>query len=661
MTDNILLWLNQVHLLRPLWLLALLPALGLLLALWFRRARANQWQQAIAPHLLRHLIENDQGRASRLPLLGLLALWCIAIIALAGPAWRKLPEPVQKGGSALVILWDMSPSMMAEDLKPSRLVRSRLKLIDLLEARREGTTGLIAYAGEAHIVTPLTDDTDTIISLLPALKPANMPMRGSNPEMALQMAYRLLGDAGVADGHVLILTDGIVPEAFDALKRIQRGANHQITLWGLGTEDGAPIPLSDGGFARNSSGEIVIAKLNEDALQDFAADINAYYVPFLKTAEDIKTLQTLFSSQGETMRDSDRVFDRWYEHGPWLLVLILPLVALTFRRGWLMCLPVLVLPLSLPQPAHASVWDDLWKTPDQQAQQALEQQQPEKAAELFQDPDWRGTALYRAEDYEAALKAFSHSDSPRATYNRGNSLMHLGNYQSAIEAYEATLEKDPDNADAKANLELAKKLLQQKKQQQKKNQDGQGQNQKGDQKKDNQQKGDQQKSQQNQSGSGEQNQQQNSQKSDGGRKDNQQGQSGEGQPQNSRDSAYDDPANNTPQDEKSDIGKPGQEDKGQEDKSQQQKPSDEPGEKPASQHAPQQAEGDGQKKASEQATASTQLTEAEREQQQALEQWLRKVPDDPGGLLRNKFLHQFRERRRTGEWQTPGNEAGQRW
>ena len=650
MSENFALWLEQVHFLRPLWLLALLPALCLVLALWFRQKRAGQWQESIAPHLLRYLIDDEPNRTTRTPLLATLGLWCLAIVALAGPAWQKLPEPVQKGGSALVILWDMSPSMMAEDLKPSRLVRSRLKLIDLLKSRREGTTGLIAYAGESHVVTPLTDDTDTIISLLPALTPANMPMAGSNPEMALAMAYQLLRDAAVPQGHVLFMTDKIVPEAFDALARIQRSAEHQITLWGLGTTQGAPIPLPNGGFAKNSSGEIVIAKLNEDALQNFAADINAYYVPFLQGTEDIETLQTLFSSHGKNMRESDRVFDNWYEHGPWLLLLILPFVALSFRRGWLMCLPLLLLPLGLPQQAQASVWNDLWQTRDQQAQDALTQQQPEKAAQLFEDPSWRGTALYRAGDYEEALKAFSQDGNARDMYNRGNSLMQLGDYQAALKAYQTVLEENPGNADAQANKKLAEKLLEQKQQQQQKKQQGK-QGEQDQEKQQGEQKGSSESSQ-----SGEQNQQQN--QSDQANKS--QSQKGDGQGQNQ---PYDDPANNAAnedaaaQKESEKRGDKGDDTESETLPKQPQNGNRESGEEPSQARQT----DDDKQKPSESAAPSTQLSEAEREQQQALEQWLRQVPDDPSGLLRNKFLHQFRERRRTGEWQTQENHAGRRW
>ncbi len=648
MTTEIAVWIEQFHFLRPWWLLAILPALVLIAALWQRHNRAGQWQDAIAPHLLRYLVDNEETRNKRWPLLGISALWCLAAIALAGPAWQKLPEPVQKGGSAVVVLWDMSPSMLAQDLQPSRLVRSKLKLIDLLKSRREGTTGLIAYAGEAHVVTPLTDDTQTIISLLPALTPAAMPNAGSNPEMALRMAYTLLQDAGVANGHVLILTDGVVPDAFSALATIQQRAEHQITIWGVGTNQGAPIPLPEGGFAKTSAGEIVIAKLNENELQDLAAEINAYYVPFLQSNEDIETLHTLLSSQSGTMRESDRVFDTWYEHGPWLLLLILPFAALAFRKGWVMCLPLVFIPMAMPQQAHAFSWEDLWQTPAQQAQEAMNEDEPAKAAELFEDPSWQGTARYRAGDFEGALDAFNQGGSARDTYNKGNALMQLQDYEAAMEAYQAALEKDPDNADAKANLDLAQQLLEQKKQQQQKqkgqNQDGENDDQENEQQ--DQQQGDQREK-------SESSDDQSSKNSEG----NQQKQNGESQqPSEQQDQPYDDPSNNDAE-QQSEEPKD-EESKAMNEADEESKPSDEKEETPAQQKP---ATEDGDENPEEQAAPSTRMTQAEREQQQALEQWLRQVPDDPSGLLRNKFQYESRNRRRTGEWQFQDNDAGQRW
>ena len=166
------------HFQRPLWLLAI-PLGWIAVYLLTRVAnQASQWQRHISSALLPYLLDRGQTLSTNRPWPALILALTIAGLAMAGPSWEKLPQPVHKSERGLVILLDMSPSMMAQDLKPSRLVRARLALIDLLSERREGTTALIAFAGEAHVVTPLTDDTDTIISLLPALSPSRYATGG---------------------------------------------------------------------------------------------------------------------------------------------------------------------------------------------------------------------------------------------------------------------------------------------------------------------------------------------------------------------------------------------------------------------------------------------------------------------------------------------------
>ncbi|WP_240554857.1 VWA domain-containing protein [Oceanicoccus sagamiensis] len=161
--------LDQFHFLRPEWLLAIIPATLLALFFWRQKSSAANWRGAINPQLLDHLIDGGSQRVARWPWLLLLLVWVTASIAMAGPTWTKLPQPIHKKQDALVIVLDLSLSMLAEDIKPSRLVRARHKILDILAQREEGLTALIAYSGDAHIVSPLTDDNPTIANLTPAL------------------------------------------------------------------------------------------------------------------------------------------------------------------------------------------------------------------------------------------------------------------------------------------------------------------------------------------------------------------------------------------------------------------------------------------------------------------------------------------------------------
>ena len=260
------------HFIRPLWLL-LIPVL-LLAAYWLSRQGQRQtgFEQWIDADLLRHLVTDDNANnsadsnnsdnnnkdnihkakkaISRLfarPIYTLLAgAWLITCIALAGPTWEKLPQPLQQSEQAMVIILDLSPSMRATDNKPSRIVRARLKIKDLLSQRKDGLTALVVYAGEAHTVTPLTDDTKTIANLLSTLTPGLLPIPGSNIEMAMTMATTLVADSGIQHAAYVVLTDGIDPKAINSIERtLENQAQQALFIMGIGTPEGAPIP-SDG-------------------------------------------------------------------------------------------------------------------------------------------------------------------------------------------------------------------------------------------------------------------------------------------------------------------------------------------------------------------------------------------------------------------------------
>jgi Ca-activated chloride channel family protein len=625
--------LQDFHFLRPLWFIALLPALLLCIGLLLRQRDQQQWLRYISPNLLPFLLDQVQQRQRRWPLVGLLALWAVAIFALAGPVWQKIPQPVERSNQALVICWDLSPSMLAEDIKPSRLVRSRLKLIDLLKARKDGQVALIAYSGEAYTVTPLTDDRGTIINLLPALNPASLPTVGSNPEMALSLALQLLADGGVRRGNILFLTDEIEPSALATIADELSHVPHQLTLWGVGTEQGAPIPLPEGGFAKNRQGEMVVARLNEDRLRQFATEQRAYYVPLVANNSDIETLLQLLSPIAPETSMADRTFDQWFEHGQYLALLLLPFVALLFRRGWIVGIFLLVsVPLSLtPQQAQAFEWRDLWLRQDQKAQKDLEAGDKE-AAKRFSTPERRGAALYQQGEFAEAAEEFAQGKDAIAAYNRGNALTRNGEFDKAIAAYDEALRQRPDFAEAKDNREIARQLAELMKQQ-----DQQG----GD---DNDSDGDKDQQQGDQDGS-----QQNGERKKGdsseSAKNGSQGQEEEMSEEQARERAEQQQANQQEGEEENPYSQAAREQEEREQRTGELQAQDKEEGKPSDQ---------------QQAVVEAQA-EPMTEEQQMLEQWLRKVPDDPGGLMRNKFKYQYMQRRQSLRDGYSNNQAEQRW
>jgi len=619
--------LAEFHFLRPWWLLALLPWL---LLLWQLRSRvaSSAWQQVVDKPLLAWLSgHNDQHNKRSIKLLVLMAIaGLLAMLALAGPVWERQPQPVLRATQAQVIVLDLSRSMLANDQKPNRLEQARFKLADILNRSREGQTGLVAYAGEAFVISPLTDDSRTILALLPALAPDIMPVQGGRADLALQQAADLLHQAGENRGDILLIADAVNAQRTIPVVEQLVQSGIQVSVLAVGTEQGAPIPSSAGGFVQDSQGNIVIPRMDPQALRSVAVAGGGRYS---RLSVDTSDLDYLFPEQApedveQATRESD-IDDQlnhelWREQGPWLVLLLLPFAALAFRRGWLFC--CCLLPSLLFQTGTAeAAWEDWWKNPAQQTRQALDQGQHEQAAALSEglsnQPLLSGEVHYRNGDFEAAAdaysKAFSNTDSAEGAYNLGNALAQLGSIGEAIEAYENALQRDPGMQDAKDNLEIMKQLQQQQEQQQ----EGESQ----DQQDGEQQDGEQQDGQQQE---GEQDGQQNEQQ-DGEQQEGEQNQDG--------------------QQQQSEDQQSGEQQQDQQTESEQASDEQQDAEEPES--SDEQSEQQTEQQTAEQQTGE--LTEQEAEQQRAIEQWLRRIPDDPGGLLRNKFRYQYQQRQRPND------------
>ena len=581
--------LADFHWLRPAWLFAMPFVVALAVLLARRQLGAGNWRDIVDPALMPYVLSRTPGRGSdyRWWLLGLGGI--IASAALAGPAWQRIDQPVFRDEQALVVALDLSRSMDAQDLEPSRLARAKLKILGLLERRQSGQTALLVYTANAFTVTPLTDDTDTVAALVNSLSTDIMPSRGSYPEAGIRKGQTLLEQAGVGIGEVLLVTDGGGSPAAERAARELRGAGFALSILGVGTREGAPIPRLSGGFVTDNRGKLAVARLEERGLRDLAAAGGGRFAVLSTDDSDLDYLLSgEVSAAAATAADENSLAtDQWREEGPWLALLLLPLAALAFRKGWVLVLVIFIVPL--PQPAEASLWDDLWLNKNQQAQRALEAGSPSDAAVLFDDTEWRGVARYQAGDYAGSAAEFAESGDTRNLYNLGNAMAQHGEFEAAIDAYEQVLEMEPGHEDAQYNLELVRKLKDQQEQEQ-------------------ETQGDDQQSTENPGGDGEE--------SDGEGEQDREGQEGSSQSEQ--------------QSEEGDSSQRGEEEMSEEDLQ-------------ALQEELQRAAEEA-----EQGEPPQQLTEAElaelrqqQEQDQAMEQWLRRIPDDPGGLLRRKFRYQY--------------------
>ena len=264
----------------------------------------------------------------------------LAAVALAGPAWERIEQPVFRAEQALVVALDLSRSMDAQDISPSRLARARLKILDILERRKSGQTALVVYTANAFTVTPLTTDTDTVAALVNSLSTQIMPSRGSYPEVAIRKGAQLLEQAGVAYGEVLLITDGGSSAAAEKAARDLKGAGYSLSVLGVGTTDGAPIPRAAGGFVTDNRGGIALPRLEERGLRALAVAGGGRFAVLSTDTSDLDTLLSGEVLQTSAASDESLATDRWREEGPWLLLQLLPNAALPFRRGWVLKLVV---------------------------------------------------------------------------------------------------------------------------------------------------------------------------------------------------------------------------------------------------------------------------------------------------------------------------------
>ncbi|WP_023604670.1 vWA domain-containing protein, partial [Aliivibrio logei] len=459
----------------PMWFLALIP-LGLLVII----QRKNRHHVGlIAPHIAKQL-GMVQKKQSNTFLSGLILTWVCITTALAGPSFGYKDTPSFQLSGARILVMDMSRSLYATDIKPNRLTQAKYKANDLLPYWKEGMTGLVAYANNSYLISPLTEDSKTLENLIQNLSPEIMPYKGkgSNLSSAISQSIEMMKKSGHQQGDIIVITDGISNAQLDKVTERVKGTKWRISLLGIGTKNGAPIELPSGQLLTDRSGKTVVATLDPQPLITLANETKGIAELIQSDNSDIEAIARLTKTPVEQItQNSDTQVNSRANHGYWLLFPIVLLTLLSFRKGLILALLLVLLPVDKSM-ANTLLSDDY------NAHQQFEQKNYQEASGQFNSKEWKGAAQYKAGDYKGAIESLSGLKDPQSQYNLANALAQSGQLEEAKEKYESLLNNNPDMKDAKKNLEVVKKALEQQQQQQQQDDKNKKSDNKQDQKKD---------------------------------------------------------------------------------------------------------------------------------------------------------------------------------
>ncbi|MGY2263275.1 VWA domain-containing protein [Pseudomonas sp. SDO55104_S430] len=449
--------LGDFHFLRPLWLL-LLPFAALLPLLW-RRSRDLQrsLRGNIAEHLLPHLLITPQDHQWLRPVHLVCALLMLGALAAAGPTWEQDRPDFLENRAPLIIAMDLSPSMDASDVQPTRLEAAKHKVHDLILRRTGARNALIAYAGSAHLVLPATDDPALLDTFIQALSTNLIDKPGKDVGAVIEQAKRLLA-AEQSPGTLLLITDGADTSALAGLDKLLDNTDLQVLILAVGNEDGGIIRNASGQPRTDSNGRPTLGTFDQAALKQLASALDAPLGSLTLNNDDLDWIDLHAQQHFQATDDHLREL-HWKDAGYWLCWPLLLIAFFSVRKGWsLNWMPALLLAVGLsvaPSPAQANVLTDAFFTPDQQGRWAFEHEHFPQAAAHFVDPYWKGIAAYNAADYDLALASFARLQTPQAYFYLGNIYVRRFKFDEAIAAYTEALKLQPQFPEATANLALA--------------------------------------------------------------------------------------------------------------------------------------------------------------------------------------------------------------
>ncbi len=257
---------EDFHFLRPMFLWLGLPAVAALVIGYIGLREEVKWKKVIAPHLRPYIIKKGNDNLKRRMQVALFLFIGVAIFGLSGPTWGTVEVPGKTLETPVVVLLDLSQSMMATDLQPTRLERAKFKILDLMEANPRARMALVGFSGTAHTVVPLTSDYKIIKSHLEGLSPQMMPFKGTNLEAALIVADTIT-NVTAAPGTVILFSDDFSDETFDLLQNFSNQGISRVDIFPMNTVSGADVPVPGGSRPmKDKAGMVVYSALQPDVM-----------------------------------------------------------------------------------------------------------------------------------------------------------------------------------------------------------------------------------------------------------------------------------------------------------------------------------------------------------------------------------------------------------
>jgi len=325
MIDELSFLLNSMqhfHFLRPYWLLTFVVLFYIIKAFSLRDDSLAQWRTLMSKEVLKHLTVIGNNNRWLSPQKMSLILAVPLCIVLMGPTWQQQPSPFSENNAPLIIALDVSKTMEQGDVQPSRLLRAKQKIIELLELRGDSKTALIAFSGSAHVVMPITNDREMIRHFLDALSENIMPVSGKLPETILPLAESLLASSTVP-GTVLLIGDGATSNTVTAFNDFFSTQSDQLIVWGIGRAT-KPDDTND-----NLASDAIPMQLEQ--LKALSSESNGRLILMSNDNTDVHRVNNYVKHNMVIVDDNATP---WHDSGYPFVFVVAFIFLFWFRKGW---------------------------------------------------------------------------------------------------------------------------------------------------------------------------------------------------------------------------------------------------------------------------------------------------------------------------------------